>query len=205
LRYLHLANATITFEMLDPIRISDSLIAPADRDRSPERSGRSAPDIDDGLAVDINRDACAHLFAGGDVVCQRGADFVEAVVAVSVNFVFIWFAPFRWCWGSAEQGEQRRAQGLSTGSAAGDVSEQVSGCSDGRGAAAYPDGPQLAPQVQLGNRHGVQTSDCQVVGNRQSAHYRRSRTGDDGSAYRSGRGQFEDRVRLLRRVPRRLT
>jgi hypothetical protein len=67
------------------------------------------PDVDNAFAVDVNGDACANLFTGGDVVSQRGPDFVEAVVAVSANYIHR-VAPLHWYWGSTEQGEQRRAR-----------------------------------------------------------------------------------------------
>jgi hypothetical protein len=64
--------------------VDDGVLSPP---VGPRAVGEPAPDIDEGLAVDVNGDACANLFAGGDVVSQRGADPVEALVAISVNYV----------------------------------------------------------------------------------------------------------------------
>ena len=47
----------------------------------------SRPDVDDGFALDVDGNACAHLFTGDDVVRERRADPIEALVATPVNYV----------------------------------------------------------------------------------------------------------------------
>jgi hypothetical protein len=45
------------------------------------------PQISTKVSPSTSTAICANLFAGGDVVSQRGADPVEALVAISVNYV----------------------------------------------------------------------------------------------------------------------
>lgn len=73
----------------------------------------------------------------------------------------------------------------------GDVVEQVPCRPRGRVLSAHPDRTEVASQVQVRDGNGAQAAVREVIADGQPAHHSRTGTGQNGSANRCGRSEFE--------------